>query len=249
MTSMEATIIGARRGAAFPGFPAEGLAFLRSLKRNNRREWFQPRKHIYDEKVRAPMIELVNALNQEMLKFAPEHAREPEAAIFRIYRDTRFSPDKTPYKTNIGAIFPRRGLDKHACAGLYVSVSAEEIEVAGGVFMPTADELRTIRLHLAERHEEFRAILKAKQLRTLLGELQGDQLARVPKGFCSEHPAADLLRYKQWLLYVTLDPALATTPKLSTEVAKRFRVMAPFLEFLNAPLVSAARHPRAQIMT
>jgi len=122
---MKNTIIGTARGgsAGFPGFPPEGLAFLRSLKRNNRREWFQPRKHIYDEKVRAPMVALVSALTAAMMKFAPDYVREPEAAIYRVYRDTRFSPDKTPYKTHVAAIFPRRGLDKHACAGLYFSVS------------------------------------------------------------------------------------------------------------------------------
>jgi uncharacterized protein (TIGR02453 family) len=238
---MEHTIIG------FSGFPDEALPFFRSLKRNNRREWFQPRKHIYDEKVRGPMIELVAALNAEMMKFAPAYVREPADAIYRIYRDTRFSPDKTPYKTHIAAIFPKRGFEKHAGAGLYFSVSPEEGEVAGGVYMPTPDVLRAIRMHLLDNHEEFRAILRARQLRTLLGELQGDQLSRVPKGFPAEHPAADLVRYKQWLVYVTLDPSIATTRKLFSEVSKRFRAMMPFLEFLNAPL-AATRKRRATLL-
>jgi uncharacterized protein (TIGR02453 family) len=212
------------------------MAFFRSLKRNNRREWFQPRKHIYDAQVRAPMIDLVNALGAEMMKFAPAYVREPQTAIYRIYRDTRFSPDKTPYKTHIAAVFPRRGLEKHACAGLYFSVSPEEIEVAGGVYMPAAGELRAIRLHLLDNHEEFRSLVADRSLRRLMGELQGDRLSRVPKGFPAEHPAADLVRYKQWLLFLTLDPALATSPKLLPELAKRFRAMMPFIEFLNTPL-------------
>jgi len=217
------------------------MAFLRALKRNNRREWFQPRKPIYDEKVRAPMVELVNALGAEMMEFAPSYVREPQAAIYRLYRDTRFSPDKTPYKTHIAAIFPRRGFEKHACAGLYFSVSPEEIEVAGGVYMPQAAELRAIRLHLLDRHEEFRSLLANRALRRLMGELQGDQLSRVPKGFPAGHPAEDLVRYKQWLLFLTLDPALATSPKLLPELTKRFRAMMPFLEFLNAPLAGVQR--------
>jgi len=245
---MKPTIIGAAGAgaAAFTGFPAEGMAFLRSLKRNNRREWFQPRKHIYDEKVRAPMVALVSSLTAAMERFAPDYVRGPEAAIYRIYRDTRFSPDKTPYKTHVAAIFQRRGLDKHASAGLYFSVSPETIEIAGGVYMPTPDELRAIRTYLVDHHQEFRRILRGRTLRALMGELMGDELTRVPKGFDAEHPSADLVRRKQWLLDIELDPGLAATPKLYPELVKRLRAMTPFVEFLNAPLVAARRPVRAE---
>jgi uncharacterized protein (TIGR02453 family) len=227
----------------FQGFPEAGMQFFRSLARNNRREWFQPRKHIYEEQVKAPMAELVTALNAEMMRFAPDHVMEPAKAIYRIYRDTRFSKDKTPYKTHIAAIFPRRGTEKHGGAGLYFSVAAHEIEVAGGVYMPGPEALLAIRSHLAEHHEDFSRIVKSRKLRTLMGEMHGEQLSRVPKGFPSDHPAADLLRYKQWLFYVTLDPALATTPKLLPEIRNRFEAMMPFLEVLNKPLVKTARRP------
>ncbi|HVX67185.1 MAG TPA: DUF2461 domain-containing protein [Bryobacteraceae bacterium] len=245
---MENTIIGARRGAArrapeFAGFPPEALPFFRSLERNNRREWFQPRKHIFDEKVRAPMVELVDAINRAMLDFAPGYVRDPSAAIYRIYRDTRFSPDKTPYKTHVAAIFPRRGLEKHSSAGFYFSVSHKEIEVAGGVYMPAADELRAIRLHLLEHHEEFRALAGVRRLRTLMGEMQGQQLTRPPKGFPKDHPAEDLVRYKQWLWFVTLDPQLAGSGKLFIELVNRFRVLTPLMDFLNAPLNGAKKKP------
>jgi uncharacterized protein (TIGR02453 family) len=225
----------------FGGFPAEGMQFLRALKRNNRREWFQPRKHIYDAQVKAPMTELIAALTAEMMKFAPEYVAEPAKAIYRIYRDTRFSKDKTPYKTHVAAVFPRQGLEKHGCAGLYFSVSPFECEVAGGVYMPGPDQLLAIRNHLAENHRKFSSIVRAGKLRSLMGELHGEQLARAPKGFPCDHPAADLLRYRQWLFYVTLDPALATTPKLLPEVRKRFEVMMPVIGFLNAPLVAARK--------
>ena len=225
----------------FAGFPPEGLKFFASLARNNRREWFQPRKHIYEEQLKAPMVELVSALSAEMIRFAPDYVGEPAKAIYRIYRDTRFSKDKTPYKTHIAAIFPRRGLEKHGGGGLYFSVSAKEIEVAGGVYMPGPEALLAIRTHIAEHHEEFRKIIQARKLRTLMGELQGEQLSRVPKGFPREHAAADLLRYKQWLVWVMLDPKLAPTPKLLPEVRQRFEAMMPLLEFLNRPLVGAKR--------
>jgi len=229
--------------AGFQGFPAEGVQFMRSLTRNNRREWFQPRKHIYEEQLKAPMADLVTALTAEMMRFAPDYVADPAKAIYRIYRDTRFSKDKTPYKTHIAAIFPRRGLAKHGGAGLYFSVSAKEIEVAAGVYMPGPDELLAIRTHLAEHHQEFRKIVGARKLRSLAGELHGEQLSRVPKGFACDHPAADLVRYRQWLLYVMLDPALATTARLLAEIRKRFEVMTPFNDFLNAPLVNKRSRP------
>jgi uncharacterized protein (TIGR02453 family) len=185
------------------------------------------------------MVDLVTRVTSAMLHFAPAYAGDPAKAIFRIYRDTRFSKDKTPYKTHIAAVFHRRGLNMHGGGGLYFAVSAKEVEVAGGIYMPAPDTLRTVRTHLAEHHEDFRKLIKDRVLRKLLGEMQGEQITRVPKGFAAEHPAADLLRYKQFLFYVLLDPAIAATPKLEQEVLKRFRALTPFLEFLNAPLAKA----------
>jgi uncharacterized protein (TIGR02453 family) len=218
----------------FRGFPPEALTFLRGLTRNNRREWFQPRKHIYETKVKAPMAELVDALNVELRKFAPSHVNDPKKAVYRIYRDTRFSADKTPYKTHIAAIFPRRGHAKHVSAGLYCAVSLEGIEVAGGIYMPGPQELLAIRTRLADRHAEFREA--ATGPRKLMGALQGESLQRIPKGFDAAHPAADLLKMKQWLYYTTLDAGLITSPRLFGEIVRRFRVMMPVVEMLNAPL-------------
>ena len=104
---------------AFNGFPKEMATFFRGLKRNNRREWFQPRKDVFDLHVKGPMTELVEALNGEFAKFAPRYVTDPKKAIFRIYRDTRFSPDKTPYKTHIAASFGRRGGGQMAVSGYY----------------------------------------------------------------------------------------------------------------------------------
>ncbi|MGH9719168.1 MAG: DUF2461 domain-containing protein [Bryobacteraceae bacterium] len=220
---------------AFPGFPAEGIAFLRSLKKNNRREWFQPRKEIYDEKVKAPMVELITALQRDMMAFAPHYTGDPSKLIYRLYRDTRFSNDKTPYKTHIAASFPRRDAGKHAAAGFYFGVGSDEVQVAGGVYMPPVENLRAIREHVAGHHERLRKIIANRTLRALVGDMHGQQLARAPKGYLPDHPAADLLRYKQFLFYVELDAKLVTTPKVHGEVLKRFRAMTPFIEFLNEP--------------
>jgi len=218
----------------FPGFPAEGLQFLRGLARHNNRDWFQPRKMIFEEQVKRPMRELVDALNAELRRFSPEYVTDPDKAIYRIYRDTRFSKDKTPYKDHIAASFHRHGNVPHSDAGYYVAVSHKEVAVGGGVYMPEPEVLLSIREHIAGRHQEFRKILAARGVKRLLGELQGEQLTRVPKGFPADHPAADLLRFKRFILYVELPPDLATTPALFPEVLERFRVMKPFLDFLTA---------------
>src|SRR5882762_9754588 len=139
----------------FNGFTAKALSFFRKLERNNTREWFPPRKAFYEEQVRAVMLRMVELLNKDLSLFAADHVMEPKKAVYRIYRDTRFSKDKTPYKTHIAAIFPRRGMAKHGGGGLYFSVSAKEIEVAGGVYMPGPEQLLAIRSHIAGHQSEF----------------------------------------------------------------------------------------------
>jgi len=207
---------------------------MRSLARNNRREWFQPRKAVFDAQVKEPMRQLVDAVNEAMSRFAPEYVTDPDKAIFRIYRDTRFSKDKTPYKTQIAASFPRRGAA--GGAGYYFAVSHKEVAIGGGIYMPAPETLRAIRGHVAEHYPEFRRICGARAVKQWFGAMQGEQLARVPKGFDPAHPAADLLRYKQFLLYVELPPDLAMGEELHAGIVQRFRAMRPFLEFLNAPL-------------
>ncbi|HUB77295.1 MAG TPA: DUF2461 domain-containing protein [Bryobacteraceae bacterium] len=219
----------------FSGFPPEGLKFFRSLARHNNRDWFQPRKALFEEQVKQPMRELVEALNGAMKSFAPDYVTDPAKAIYRIYRDTRFSKDKTPYKDHIAASFFRSGTGPHKFGGYYVHVSHKEVAVGGGVYMPEPGVLLAIRQYIAENHHQLRRILAAPAVRRSFGELQGDQLSRVPKGFPANHPAADLLRFKSWILYVELDPALATTPQFFGEVVTRFRAMKPFLDFLTAP--------------
>jgi uncharacterized protein (TIGR02453 family) len=216
-------------------FPPEAITFLKGLEKNNAREWFQPRKEIFDTKLKAPMFELVEAINAELLNFAPEFITEPKKAVYRIYRDTRFSKDKTPYKTHIGAIFPRRGLTKDSGAGYYFHVSAKGVGIACGAYGPGPEQLRKIRHFLAENDKVFRS--SAAKLKRLMGPVQGTTLQRVPKGFAAEHPAVDLIKMKQWYWWVELDAKLATSPKLKAEVVKRFRAMAPMVEFLNRPLL------------
>jgi uncharacterized protein (TIGR02453 family) len=223
----------------FPGFPKEGMAFLRALKKNNHRDWFTPRKSTFEAAVRQPMLELVGAIHREMLRFAPQYVGEPAKCVYRIYRDTRFSKDKTPYKTYASALLLRSGFDKYAgCAAYYFAVSPENIEVAGGIYTPDRDVLLTVRQHIAENYRQFRATFSSPKVKKLLGELQGDSVSRMPKGFDPDHPAADLIKRRHYLLDTQLDPKLATTPELLGELVARIEAMTPFVEFLNRPLIA-----------
>jgi uncharacterized protein (TIGR02453 family) len=232
--------------AAFAGFPPEMFKFFRSLRRNNRREWFQPRKHLFEQHVKAPMLDLAGAINTELAKFAPEYVTEPKSAIFRIYRDTRFSADKTPYKTHIAASFSRRGGERLGTGGFYFSVSHDAIEVAAGIWHPDRDVTLLVRNHIAETHEELSRLLANKKSRKLAGDLQGDALSRSPKGFDPAHPAAEFIKMKDWVFEVKLDAALATTPQLHGAIVERFRAMAAVLGYLNRPLL--ARKPAKNLL-
>jgi len=228
-------------GAGFYGFPREAMTFFRGLARHNNREWFLAHKPIYEECVRAPMLALIEALNAALADFAPAFATDPAKAMYRIYRDVRFSNDKTPYKTHVAASLSRRGMPKHGAAGYYFGVGPKEVEVGGGIYLPPPETLAAMRRHLATHHERFRRLAGVPRLVRLLGEIQGDRLARVPKGYLPDHPAADLLRLKQCYLYTTLDPAIATTPRLFTTIVESFIAMSPLIDFLNEPLVAANR--------
>jgi uncharacterized protein (TIGR02453 family) len=217
------------------GFPPEGLSFLRQLKRNNNRDWFQANKETYERAVKAPMAELVFAIGEAFRRFAPEMVADPRVSIYRIYRDTRFSKDKTPYKTHVAAVFPVRGLPKHSGPGLYFHIAPEEVLIGGGIYMPEPELVRAVRQHIAEHPKQFLAIVEAKSFRKSFGELEGERLQSMPKGFPPDHPAAKYLRYKQFLFGEEHAPSLAATPRLLPAILGCFEKGMPLIRFLKEP--------------
>jgi uncharacterized protein (TIGR02453 family) len=228
---------------AFSGFPPEALKFFASLARNNDREWFQPRKEIFDTRIKAPMLDLIAALNEDLAKVAPAYTADPKKAVYRIYRDTRFSPDKTPYKTHIAAIFPRKGGERGSTPGFYFHISAKEVGIAGGLYEPQPEHLYSVRSWLVDHHKEFRKATRS--CKKLMGDMYGESLKRVPKGFDSEHPAADLLKMKRWVVWTALPAKLATTPELQKELIKRFKAMLPMTELLDRACAGAKKRAAA----
>jgi uncharacterized protein (TIGR02453 family) len=228
-----------------PYFAPEGLRFLRGLARNNNRDWFNERKPIYEAEIKRPMLAVIEAVTGAMMDFAPGHVRAPESIMMRIYRDTRFSKEKLPYKTHVAAWWVHDGLAKTSGAGFYLHVSGKQVEIAAGAFMPDAEQLLAIRRFLMEHHEEYRKLAQARALRRLLkDEESGEPLRRSPKGFPGEHPAAALYRQKRWGFGASLEPEMATRPEFAKMVGSYFRAAAPLVALLNRPLVVRAQRPR-----
>ena len=223
---------------AFPGFSDQALAFLADLEQNNTREWFHPRKEQFEALLRNPMLELAEALNAALARFAPEYVTDPKKAVMRIYRDTRFSANKTPYKNHVAASFGRQNLKESGGAAFYCSLNHRAVEVAGGLHHPPKEILMAVRSQLAEGAEDFQKLVKNRKLQNRMGALQGGELSRAPKGFDPEHPAINLIKKKSWVFFVQLEPQMATSPRLLHEIESRFEVLAPVLEYLNAPLVT-----------
>ncbi|GGA71159.1 TIGR02453 family protein [Edaphobacter acidisoli] len=224
-------------------FSSNALKFLKGLKRNNDREWFQARKDIYERGLKTPMLALVNEINEAMLRFAPENVQPPQKAMMRIYRDIRFSKDKRPYKTNVAAWWARAGLEKTSGGGFYFHFSPDEVVIAAGVYMPEREQLLAIRRYLVDHHTEMRRLLAGKKLRSLMQEFDGRRLTRPPKGFAADDPALDLLMCQQWGITAHLPPETALQPTLLKDIIERFKVAAPVVALLNAPLAPKPKRP------
>jgi uncharacterized protein (TIGR02453 family) len=217
-------------------FPAETLRFLRALKRNNRREWFNTHRDDYEAYVRQPMTAIVERLAVDLRPFAPELVASPKVSIYRIYRDTRFSDNKTPYKTHIAAVFPTRRLAKHEGAGTYFHISPDEVWIGGGMYSPQPPQLFAVRQHIAGHLKQLRAIVESPGFRKQLGALEGETLKRVPRGFAKDHPAAEYLKRTNFVAGAEFPAALATSPAFYKTVLSIFRQVVPLTRFLNAPL-------------
>ncbi|HEY4010897.1 MAG TPA: DUF2461 domain-containing protein [Acidobacteriaceae bacterium] len=226
-------------------FTPAAFTFLRGLARHNDREWFNARKPAYERELKAPMLALVDEITQSMAAYAPEHMRPAHKSMMRIYRDIRFSPDKRPYKTHLSAWWSRRGMEKTSGGGFYLEIGPKRCFLAAGVYMPEREQLLALRRWLADNHRDYTAqlakLLRPRSSRALAFEpIDPDALSRVPKGFGSEHPAADLLRARNWGVRLTLPTALALEPALAPEIVTHFRRMAPLVDTLNRAILSAA---------
>jgi uncharacterized protein (TIGR02453 family) len=224
-----------------------GLAFLRNLARNNDREWFTPRKAVFEAELKEPMLAIIRKVSEAMESFALAYVRQAEKCLFRIYRDTRFSADKQPYKTHVAAWWMLDGLKKTSGAGFYFHISAKEVVIAAGAWMPEKDQLAAIRHWLLDHHLELRKLLQKPSVRSTFAEFEGNALTRPPQGFPCDHPAIDLIQCRQWGLAATLPAAAALQSNFAATLVRHFRLAAPLVEALNAP-ITAALTPRKKVL-
>jgi uncharacterized protein (TIGR02453 family) len=219
-------------------FTQKTLSFLRSLKRNNDREWFRLRKPEYETHVRGPMVAFLERLAPDLRRFAPELICDPRVSLYRIYRDTRFSENKAPLKTHVAARFPAAGFPRGEGAGLYVHVSPDEVWIGGGLYMPAPADLRLIREHIAANHGALKRIVTSRSFHDAVGALEGERLTTMPRGYLKGHPAAEYLQLKQYLAGREFEAAFATDERFHAELLTIFRAVAPLVRFLNAPLLA-----------
>ena len=228
----------------FAGFSRQMPTFFRSLEKNNSRDWFAPRKPLFEMKIRTPMVELVTLINEHLRHIAPEHvADEPAKSIYRIYRDTRFSHDKTPYKTHIGATFSHKSLPRHGGAGYYFEVSHRYVGVAGGVYTPGPEELQAIRAAIASDQKGFLRMVEDRKIQRLFGPLQGERLTRLPKAWQAQvgSPVAAYLKFKQFYWWVELPATVALTPRLPAVLMRHFHAMTEGMAWFNRAILKDRR--------
>jgi len=227
----------------FRGFRPAAFTFLRSLARNNNKTWFEAHREQYETEVRQPMRTLVDELDAILGAIAPEFRGDAKRSVFRIYRDVRFSADKSPYKTNAACwLFHRDaghgvGREAHGGAGFYFQIEPGRCFAGGGVWMPPKPALDRIRQAIDDDHRPLTAVLRAPRLRRRFGGLDDEAvLARVPRGFAPDHPAADLLRHKSFIVGRTIPDRQTNSRALLTILKKDIEIMLPLVRWLNSAL-------------
>jgi uncharacterized protein (TIGR02453 family) len=207
--------------------------FLKKLTKNNNREWFTENKNLYTE-AQENIISFLEELIKEMSEFDAELGKiDAKKSLFRIYRDTRFSKDKTPYKTNFGASLGMgKGSQK---GGYYLHLEPGKSFIAGGIYMPESSVLKTLRKEISVYGQDFIKILNDKEFKKYFPELdQDDKLKKVPQGFEKEDPMAEYLKLKSFIVVYDLKDDEITDKNAAENLSKIFKVMKPLNDFLNA---------------
>jgi uncharacterized protein (TIGR02453 family) len=225
--------------SSFAGFKPEALQFLVDLAGNNERSWFQPRKPEYERLLKEPLEALCEALQDRFAASGLPLRADPKRSPFRIYRDVRFSKDKSPYKTNIGADFPyvesepEPGEPIHSRAGGYFHLSPEESFVGGGMWHPEPARLAAFRAAVATQPDRVMAALEDPGFVQRFGSVNGDTLKRVPTGFASDHPHAELLKLKDVVFGRTLTDEEVFSQDLPDILVEDFAAAMPVYRFLS----------------
>ena len=220
--------------ASFEGFPEQTLEFLSELKKNNRREWFQKHKKRYETAFLVPALEFIEAMRQPLKKVSPfleAIPRKTGGSMMRIYRDTRFSKDKTPYKTNLGIQFRHEaGCNVHA-PGCYLHIEPGNIFAGVGIWRPEKEILRMIRERISEQPQQWKKVCHQKRFRELY-DLSGESLVRPPAGFDKNDPMIEEIKRKDFIAICPLQPRQIESPAFIQEIITCFKRATPYMRFL-----------------
>lgn len=224
--------------STFTGFPAATRKFLRQLERNNEREWFRANKARYEAAIVEPALGFIEAMEKPLAGIS-EHlvvaAQKSGGSLMRIYRDTRFAKDKTPYKTNIGIQFRHAaGKDVHA-PGLYVHIEAKSVFVAAGVWHPDSKALLAIREQIAAGPGGWKRVRNAAAFKKHF-ELSGESLQRPPRGFDAEHPMVEDLKRKDFMGVCQMEPAAIESAEFKRRTVAAFKGATGFVRYLCGAL-------------
>ena len=211
-------------------FSRETFRFLQDLKKHNERAWFAESRARYDEHVKEPALRLIEGLGPKLNKLSAHFLATPRS-LYRIHRDTRFAKDKSPFKTHVGLHFRHeRSRDAHA-PGYYFHIEPGNVFAGVGTWHPDPSALHRIRERIVEEPEAWRRGSRAKSF-TGTFTLEGDRLARAPKGFAADHPLIEDLKWKDYIGLVQLDERFATSPDLPEKLTAVFKAGTPFMRFL-----------------
>ena len=215
-------------------FTKATFKFLDELSANNNKAWFETNKPRYESLVREPALDFIEAMDPVLKTFAPSFRAEPRkmgGSLMRVFRDTRFSRDKTPYKTNIGIQFRHAlGKDIHA-PGFYVHIATDECFFAVGCWHPESDALGKIRDHIVQKPEKWFSARDDKKFEAQW-DLWGDSLTRPPRGYAADHPAIADIKRKDFVALAPLSAAEVTGSGLVKLAGKRFTASVPLMRFL-----------------
>ncbi|MFT5894248.1 MAG: hypothetical protein ACI8VW_001117 [bacterium] len=215
-------------------FSKKTAKFLNDLSKNNNRDWFNTNKHRYEDDVRTPALEFIESMTPALHRISPFFDASPKkvgGSLMRVYRDTRFGTDKTPYKTNIGIHFRHiRAKDVHA-PGFYLHIEPKEVFFGAGIWRPESSSLKGIRTLIDEHPKEWLSLKKKLTTKSDFS-LQGNSLKRPPKGFATEHPLIDDLKRKDFIAVCPLPIDSIRADDLSKQIAKLMRKSSKLMEFL-----------------
>lgn len=212
------------------------LEFLVKLKENNNRDWFNEHKNQFKDE-QAKVVDFAEQLIAEVNKFDVLEPVSGKRSLFRIYRDTRFSKDKTPYKTHFSGQLKRATALRRG--GYYFQIAPNDnTMIAGGFFAPNSNDLKRIRQEIAADPNSLRQIISAPAFLKTFGELKGDQVKTAPRGFSKTDPAIDLLRYKQYLLIRKFSDKEVMAADFLAKAAETYHHMLPLFEYMSSILTT-----------